>query len=87
MFVINMARNGRTGAQLLRAWLAKKGLTHPAFGELIGVTDTSVYLYLTERSTPSEATKLAIHKATRGAVPSQSWPIIDNRRQRRAANG
>lgn len=81
-----MARKGRTGAQLLRRWLEVHGLSQPAFGQIIGVTGTSVYLYLAERTVPSEATKQAIHKATRGQVPASAWPVIDQR-QRRAMNG
>lgn len=81
-----MARNHRTGAQALKAWLKEHDVTQVAFGEQIGVSAVSVYLYVSGRATPGEAMKLAIHKATRGKVPVSLWPVYDARR-RSAANG
>lgn len=80
-----MARNHGTGAQRLRAWLEKHDVTQVAFAATIGVSAVSVYLYVSGRATPGEATKLAIQRATKGKVPIGVWPVYDARR-RHAAN-
>lgn len=80
-----MARNHRTGAQRLRAWLEDHDVTQVAFAKTIGVSAVSVYLYVSGRSAPGEAVKLAIQRATQGKIPVGCWPVYDARR-RPAAN-
>ena len=66
----------------LAAYLVKEGLSQVKFGAIIGRHGASVCHWINGSRVPTLAVAVAIERATKGAVPLDSWL---HRRARRAA--
>jgi transcriptional regulator with XRE-family HTH domain len=61
------------GATRLRAYLARRKLSHQAFADRVGTTAASVSRWANGKRVPKVPAAIAISKATRRAVPVEAW--------------
>ncbi len=60
-------------ANPLSKYLAEHGLSHAAFAERTGADRVQIWRCATGRRGPGLSLAIRIEKATRGAVPVESW--------------
>jgi hypothetical protein len=68
-------REVSSGAGLLRAFLAEKGVTQTAAGEALGVSGVTVHDWVSGSKRPKAHHREAVALWTHGVVPVDSWRL------------
>lgn len=70
------------GPDLLKAYLAKHGLSAAEFSRRSGVAEAHISRYIGRKRVPGLEHATAIEDATAGAVPSKSWLATRSKKTR-----
>lgn len=68
-----LLRSPQHGAKLLKAWLARTGLSQAAAARVLGVSQAAVCDWLHQKKLPIGLYRQALETWTSGAVPAWSW--------------